>query len=250
VSQQSSDGDHQEDAAEWAARVLDFTPDDKQRIVLESTASRGILNCTRQWGKSTTCSIKAVHHAYFNPESLVIVASPSLRQSSEFLRKARKAIAKLGIRPKGDGDNRCSLVLPNGSRIVGIPESEDTVRGFGNVGLLIIDEASRVSDDLYYTLRPMLAVGGGALWLMSTPNGRSGFFYREWYEAKPDWLRVTATAEECPRIPSSFLLQERHTMTDEMYQQEYNCEFVCGEGTLFDEAAIRSRISSRLPPLW
>ena len=106
--------------AAWAEAVLNFTPDEKQREILESTAQRGILNCTRQWGKSTTCAIKCVHYALFHPESTVLVASPSLRQSGEFLRKARKALIQAGIRPKGDGTNQCSLLLPNGSRIVGI----------------------------------------------------------------------------------------------------------------------------------
>ena len=237
-------------AADWAQQVLGFTPDEKQRIVLESSAPRGILNCTRQWGKSTTCAIKSVHHALFNPNSLVIVASPSLRQSGEFLRKARRAVAQIGIRPRGDGENRCSLMLPNDSRIVSLPESEDTIRGFSEVGLLIVDEASRVSDSLYqYALRPMLAMGAGSLWLMSTPNGRSGFFFREWTGPSP-WLRVTATAAECPRIPAEFLEQERATMPDEMYRQEYGCEFLAGDGALFDEAAIRARISTRVQPLW
>jgi hypothetical protein len=67
----------------------------------------------------------------------------------------------------------------------------------------MIDEASSVSDDLYRALRPMRAVSSGSLWLMSTPNGKSGFFYREWSGDK-DWVRIKATAEEYPRIPTAF----------------------------------------------
>jgi hypothetical protein len=237
------------DAVVWAREALGFIADEKQQQVLAATATRGILNCTRQWGKSTTCAIKAVHYAHFHPESLVLVASPSLRQSGEFLRKARKAVSKLGIRPRGDGENRCSLLLPNDARIVGLPESEDTVRGFSDVGLMIVDEASRVSDRLYEALRPMLAVGNGALWLMSTPNGRSGFFYREWSGEMP-WLRVQATAAECPRIPAGFLHEERLTLGEEVYRQEYCCEFVSAEGALFDEVQIRARLTSRVEALW
>jgi hypothetical protein len=105
---------------------------------------------------------------------------------------------------------------------------------------MIIDEASRVSDELYDALRPMLATAeNGALWLMSTPNGQSGFFYREWSGEMP-WVRIKATAEECPRIPAEFLRRERLTMSDEIYRREYGCEFVRGEGYLFDEANIRA----------
>jgi hypothetical protein len=236
-------------AVEWAREELGFVADPKQQEVLSSATKRGILNCTRQWGKSTTCAIKAVHYAHFHPDSLVIVASPSLRQSGEFLRKARQTVATLGLRVRGDGENKCSLLLPNGSRIVGLPESEHTIRGFSKVGLLLIDEASRVSDEMYYALRPMLAVGGGALWLMSTPNGQSGFFYREWSGSR-DWTRVQATAEECPRIPKEFLEEERETLGEETFRQDYCCDFVSIEGALFDEAQIRSKLSNRLAPLW
>ena len=89
----------------------------------------------------------------------MLVASPSERQSAEFVRKAAEMVRKLGIRPRGDGDNAISLLLPNGSRIVGLPGMEETVRGFSAVSLLLIDEAARVEDAMYKALRPMLAVG-------------------------------------------------------------------------------------------
>lgn len=237
------------DAVAWAKENLDFIADPKQAQILNATTKRGILNCSRQWGKSTTSAIKAVHYACHNPDSIILVASPSLRQSGEFLKKAEKAVSQLGIRVKGDGVNPCSLQLPNGARIVGLPESEGKIRGFSAVSLLMIDEASRVSDDLYHALRPMLAVSNGALWLLSTPNGKSGFFYREWASTK-EWLRIQATAEECPRIPAAFLAEERDTLTEELYRQEYGCEFIAGEGSLFDEAEITARLSSRVKPLW
>ena len=233
----------------WAREVLNFDPDPKQEQILSANVRRGILNCTRQWGKSTTCAIKAVHYAQFHPDSLTLVASPSLRQSAEFLRKARKAVAKLGIRARGDGENRCSLLLPNGARIVGIPESEDTIRGFSDVGLLIIDEASRVSDVMYSALRPMLAVRNGSLWLMSTPNGKRGFFYREWSSDQP-WLRIQATAEECPRIPSDFLREEQLTLAEDEFRQEYCCEFLSADGALFDEAVLHACLTDYMETLW
>ena len=134
------------DAAEFARERLGFEPDEKQAEVLRSEAKRGILNCTRQWGKSTVAAAKAVHRAYTRPGSLVLVASPAERQSGEFLRKAAEMLARLGIAAAGDGDNAISLLLPNGSRIVGLPGTEATVRGFSAVSLLLIDEASRVED--------------------------------------------------------------------------------------------------------
>ena len=133
---------------------------------------------------------KAVHQAATAAGSLTLVVSPSARQSGEFVRKAAEFARRLGIRPKGDGDNEMSLAFPNGSRIVGLPGNEATVRGFSAVSLLLVDEAARVSDELYLAVRPMLAVSGGTLWLMSTPYGKRGFFYEAWEQGGEEWERV------------------------------------------------------------
>src|SRR5438270_9617906 len=166
------------DAVKFARDRLAFHPDERQTEVLGRRLRRALLNCTRQWGKSTITAAKAVHRAYVVLDSLTVVLTPSARQSGEFLRKAAGFARKLGIRPKGDGDNEISLQFPNGARLVGLPGSEATVRGFSAVSLMIIDEAARVSDELYKTLRPMTAVSGGDMLLMSTPFGKRGFFLR------------------------------------------------------------------------
>ena len=237
------------DINEWVVRELDFHPDEIQRQVLVSTTRRGILNCSRQWGKSTVVAAKALHHAVHNPDSLILVAAPSMRQSVEFLKKARQFVRKLGFPVKGDGENKASIVLPNQSRILGVPDNEDTVRCFSGPALLLVDEASRVSDGLYHSLRPMLATSNGALWLMSTPNGKQGFFYEAWTQDGA-WTRIQATAEQCPRIPKDFLDEERRTISSGLFRQEYCCEFVAAEGALFDEDLLRSRITKRVLPLW
>jgi hypothetical protein len=139
---------------EITARIDILSPAERSEAEW-STIRRGLLNCSRQWGKSTVTAARAVHRAYCIP---VMVVSPTARQSGEFLRKAAGFARRLGIRPRGDGDNEISLRFPNGSRIVGLPGMEDTVRGFSAVSLMLIDEASRVSDDLYQAVRPMLAV--------------------------------------------------------------------------------------------
>ncbi len=117
------------DPVEFAQHHLGITPDAMQRRVLDPAPRRGILNCCRQWGKSTLTAVKAVHNALYAPGSLTLVVSPTERQSGEFVRKASHFVSKLGIRPRGDGDNATSLLFPNGSRIVGLPGTEATIRG-------------------------------------------------------------------------------------------------------------------------
>ena len=77
------------DPALFAQDKLALTPDAIQAKVLGHTVHRGLLNCTRQWGKSTIAAVKAVHRAHYEPGSLTVALSPSARQSGEFLRKQR-----------------------------------------------------------------------------------------------------------------------------------------------------------------
>ncbi len=237
------------DAAEWVRKTLGFEPDAIQRRVLNSTMRRGILNCSRQWGKSTTVAAKAVHQACTKAGSTTIVVSPTGRQSGEFVRKAAAFLRKMDVRRRGDGDNGISLVLSNESRIVGLPAKEATIRGFSAVSLLLIDEASRVSDEVYMAIRPMVAMSGGALWMMSTPFGKRGFFYDTWAGREAGWERVKVTAEDCPRIPREFLEHERATMGERWFRQEYMCEFVDVTSTLFDRDLVESLITDEVAPL-
>jgi terminase large subunit-like protein len=221
----------------FAKERLKFEPDEKQALALRG-GRRGIVLCTRQWGKSTVMAVKAAHRAYTSPGSLVLALAPCARQSGEFVRKARMFIVRIGIRLRGHGDNPMSIPLPNGSRIVGLPHNEDKVRGFSNASLILIDEASRVSDSLYLAMRPTLAVGDGDLWLMSTPNGRRGFFWEEWDHGGGHWERICVTAPECPRISARFLAEERAREAEKFFRQEYLCEFVEREGAVFSQESI------------
>jgi hypothetical protein len=237
------------DEVEFARTRLGFEPDKKQAEVLLSKAKRGILNCSRQWGKSTVTVAKALYRVFTTPGSLVLVASPSKRQSAEWMRKARGMVRRMGVAPRGDGDNAVSLLLPNESRIVGLPRMEDTVRGFSAVSMLVIDEAARVSDEMYEALRPMLAVGDGDLWMLSTPRGKSGFFYETWEHGGPEWLRVRGPATECPQISKRFLEEQRRVMGVDQFRQEHMCEFV-GQGMgVFDRELVEGMLDDDVEPM-
>ena len=228
---------------------MEFRPDAIQQRLLNSESPQVILNCCRQWGKSTVTAVKAVLQAMEEPESLTLVVSPSGRQSGEFVRKARLLVKKLGMGAKGDGENRLSIGFPNGSRIVGLPETEERTRGFSAVSLLVVDEASRVEESLYLALRPTLAVSGGRIWLMSTPNRQRGFFYETWVRGGPEWERVKVTAEECGRIAPAFLANERAQSSDEWYRREYCCEFADVEAGVFRREVIERAFRNDVKPL-
>lgn len=124
------------------------------------------------------------------------------------------------------------LELQNGSRIISLPGKEQTVRGFSGVRLLAIDEAARVPDELYYSVRPMLAVSKGRLVALSTPFGARGWWHEAWRSEEP-WERYEVPASECPRISGEFLEEEQRTLGEGWYKQEYECQFLDAESQAF-----------------
>ena len=227
------------------AEASGLPPDPWQVKLLRSNASRVLLNCSRQAGKSTMAATIAVHTAVFQPNSLVLLLSPSLRQSGELFKKALRCYQMIDASAPSTTESALQLELENGSRIISLPGKEETVRGFSGVKLLIVDEASRVANDLYFALRPMLAVSGGRLLALSTPFGTRGWWYEAW-RSQEAWERYEVPAQECPRISPEFLDEERRTMGAWWFSQEYECQFCEAESQAFSREDVERAFSEEV----
>ena len=235
------------DPARLAERCgLDADP--WQCDVLRSGAPRMLLNASRQSGKSTTVALLNVHTALYQPDSLCLMLSPTLRQSGELFRKAKDLLGRV-TDTRLPEETALSLRLANGSRIVSLPGKEGTVRGYSAVALLSIDEASRVPDELYMACRPMLAVSGGRLLAMSTPFGTRGWWYEAW-RSHEAWERYEVPAEECPRISPEFLEEERQALPSWVYRQEYECSFEETSDQVFTTDMVERAVTSEVKPLF
>jgi hypothetical protein len=233
------------------AEALGVQPDPWQEDLLRSSSDRVLLNCSRQSGKSTMSGVIALHKALYHPRSLILCLAPALRQSQELFGKIAGFYRDLGRPVAPQGERKLSLELENGSRIVTLPGSEKTVRGFSGAALLILDEASRVSDELYYAVRPMLAVSGGSLMMLTTPYGKRGVFYEEWTSgAGHGWERYEVPAADCPRIPAEFLEEERDALPSWVYRQEYECSFEETEDQVFTTEMVERAVTSEVTPLF
>jgi hypothetical protein len=231
------------------ARALGLEPDPWQEDLLRSSSDRVLLNCCRQSGKSTMTGIVALHRALYHPGSLILCLAPALRQSQELFGKVLGFYRDLGRPVSPQAERKLSLELENGSRIVTLPGSEKTIRGFSGTTLLILDEAARVADELYFAVRPMLAVSGGALMMLSTPYGKRGVFFEEW-TGGAGWERYEVPAEECPRISPEFLEEERAALPSWVYRQEYECSFEETEDQVFTTEMIDRAVTSEVKPLF
>jgi len=225
-------------------------PDAWQEAALRTDTPRLALNVTRQGGKSSVAAALACHTALARSGALVLVCSPTLRQSGELFRKVLDCYATAERPAPPESETKLSLELANGSRVLSLPGREGTIRGFSGVDLLVIDEASRVQDDTYYAVRPMLAVSGGRLATLSTPFGARGWWHREWTEGGDTWRRFEVPATDCPRISPEFLEEERRSLGPLFYASEYECRFVDTVDAVFGAEDIRAALTNDLQPLF
>jgi hypothetical protein len=224
------------------AQTVGINPDEWQQKLLLSTKKRILLNCCRQAGKSTIVAIYALWQALNTLDTSVLILSPSLRQSSELFKKVVHFYEELNKPVLADTQTSLTLELNNGSRIVSLPGTEKTIRGYSSVSLLLLDEAALVSDDLYRSVRPMMAVSNGRLIALSTPRGKRGFFYEAWENGGPTWERYRITADQCLRISNAFLKEELSALGSRYYEQEYFCEFHENEACLFSRWVIQRAV--------
>jgi hypothetical protein len=225
--------------------AIGLTADPWQAKLLRSDSPRLLLNCARQTGKSKVIAALAVHTALYRPPALILLLSPSLRQSQELYRKVASFYSVLAGQAPAEAESTLRLELQNGSRIISLPGNETTIRGYSGVALLVIDEAARVADDLYASVRPMLAVSGGRLAALSTPFGTRGWWYEAWRSAEP-WQRYEVPATDCARIPPDFLAEEKRNLGEWWYRQEYFCDFLDAQSSAFRREDIDRAFAQRI----
>lgn len=217
-----------------------------QADAVDSYARNQVWLWGRQTGKSTSDAVLALHQAVLFSGSLVLLLSASLRQSSELFRKVVEMYHRLKHPPKRLDDSSSLMTLQNGSRIVCLPGSEGTVRGYSAPELVILDEAAQAPDALYHAVRPMLLTSRGKLVLSSSAFAKLGFFWDIWRDRRtlPEWDTHEVTVDRCPGVDHQKLEEDRRAMGAAVFAREYYNAFMALQGTLFsaeDIAAMRSQ---------
>jgi hypothetical protein len=199
----------------WVRETLDMTPTPWQETFLRSPQGASILALTaRQVGKTTTAA-----WGLFTPGSLSVIACPAQRQSAEAVRRVREVLIKTGAAL--EINNVYGLELKNGSRVLALPGSDDSIRGLTVDGWIVADEAARLPNDLIAALRPMRARRPQARFAMlSTAWSRTDPFWTAWAGDEQSWIRLNATADTT-LFSAEFLEQERRALGEDVFKREY-----------------------------
>ncbi len=228
----------------WA-EALGLKLDAVQWAMFDVEIRRGIVNCCRQFGKSTTVALMAAIFAESRPKSTVILVARSARQSEELLNTVAGILRRFVT---GATYSTTKIELANGSRILALPSQPHTIRGYA-ADLVVIDEAAYVDDAIWDAVFPMLnaAEGGGRLWMLSTPFRPAGFFYRLWTAKDNNWARFQVKAPDCPRISAEMIAEAKRTFTPAEFAREYLCEFAQAATAPYPQELLRDSIVRDLP---
>lgn len=233
-----------------------------------------LLNCCRQAGKSTVVAAKAIHRTKYYPNSLVLIITPSERQSKEVMKKIEAFMEYDNSLPQMIINNTLEKEFINKSRIIALPGSEKTVRGYSDPNIIILDESSRISEELFEAITPMMAGEVTELIQMSTPYGKRGFFY-EAYEHDPNWKKIEVVGQDIlgdwkgekeyqeakaikgvkawysPRHTKGFLLRELHRpgKSERWFRQEYCGGFMETDDCLFSFDDIQAAFVEAAKPI-
>jgi hypothetical protein len=231
-------------------RSMGLTPDPWQEQFLRDPSSRQTLLCCRRAGKTTAAAARTLAHCLASPRRLAMVFSPTRRQSQEFVRAALDFDVALGKPIRRVRDNLSEVEWSNGSRLLSLPDAQRGVVGF-TPSLVVIDEASRVSDQLYKSIRPMLALGAHLLTL-STPFGRRGWFFETWGDAErlAKFSHWRVTWRQCPRITREFIAEERLELGDRWFRQEWETSFEDAVDSVFSASLIETARDDDVQPLF
>lgn len=224
---------------------------DPWQIEALTTQRHDVLLCvTRQGGKGMVASLLAIAKMVNDPGSTTVIVARADRQAKRLLRRIKRLYLQLADVPPLITDSAVTIELRSGSEVLALPGSEETIRGIEAVDLLIVDEAALVPDDLFYAVHPMLATTDGRCVAMSTARGKRGWFWREWESTDAEWHRAKITAPEIPRIKPEWLERTRRRIGEFMYRQEFLCEFMEDENSLFLFDDIAAALRADVAPLY
>lgn len=136
-----------------------------------------VIKAKRQCGKSVLAENEALRFAINYKNTVSCIVEPTLNNARKVFKELVKAIGDSSILSRKN-ETLLELEFINGSQILfKSAEQKDNLRGFTVSGILIIDEAAYINDEIFEILLPTTDAYNAPILLISTPNFKLGFFY-------------------------------------------------------------------------
>lgn len=222
-----------------------YEPFPYQVEFLLDSSDRIIFVAGRQVGKSTMTALKGLYECLKNPNYLVLVLAPTMRQARIVFDKMREILISTVWSSEVLNITRSWIEFKNRSKIICLPSgfTGETIRGY-TANVVIVDEAAYVPDEVFVAVVPALSVTKGKLILLGTPAGKRGYFWEAWNSG--EWSKHYAKTEDNPLVPKSFIEEQKASMTDLHFRQEFLGEFVEEVGAFIPYSLIMKAVDNNL----
>lgn len=203
--------------------------------IINSKARYITLNASRQFSKSTIAKQLLYYYSLNYPNSKILYVTPTYTLAKIIMNSINTELFESGvIKTFNKSDNMMSFI--SGSEIYfRSATNPDTIRGL-SINYAFVDEAAFMSDDVWNVIRPTLAVIGEKCLLLSTPRGKTGFFYQHAQLGRtgdPQYDYFFGHYSENPFYNKDDVEAAKNVLPKNIFNQEYNAEFLDDGGSVF-----------------
>ena len=222
-----------------------FTPHVGQKAVIQgfSTSQHkfGTVVTSRQWGKSLLGQNLLLFWLLQSPNQKGCWISPIYNQAKKVFQELSDASQSII-----QSSNKAELTIKfvNGSTVQFLSsERPDSVRGF-SFHYMVVDEAAYVNERGFETaILPTLTALGKKCLIISTPKSKNWFYkyYLKGSDVSTDYISFRGQSTDNPYIDQSFIAEQRLSLPDDIFRQEYLAEFTDAGSEVFrgvDDACV------------
>tara|TARA_R110000765_G_scaffold425790_1_gene539607 strand:- start:398 stop:1651 length:1254 start_codon:yes stop_codon:yes gene_type:complete len=225
-----------------------FTPHLGQKKVINDFSNSkhkfGTVVTSRQWGKSLLGQNLLLYWLLATPNQKGCWISPIYNQARKVFSELMDASSSII-----QSSNKAELTLKfiNGSTVQFLSsERPDSVRGF-SFNYMIVDEAAYVNERGFETaILPTLTAIGKKCLIISTPKSKNWFYkyYLRGLDGSTEYISFRGQSTDNPYIDQSFIAEQRLSLPDDIFRQEYMAEFTDAGSEVFrnvDNACVVSQ---------
>ena len=207
--------------------VIPYAPRVLQQEIHDNLQRFSVLVCHRRFGKTVLCinqllkdactnTLRAPRYAYMAP-----LRNQAKTIAWDYLRHYAGVIPGTSF---NEAELRCDL--PNKARITLYGcDNPDALRGAYYDGV-VLDEYGQMNHRVWgEVVRPTLADRKGYAIIIGTPMGKNQFWDMYRLALESGWYTKIYKASETNVLPEEELVAAKQQMSEEQYEQEFECSF-------------------------
>lgn len=196
-----------------------------------------VVKSKRQVGKSLLIIGELLYFAINYPRTVNGCISPTLNQSRKIYKDILNGVEKSGVIKKKN-DSLLEITFINDSSILfKSAEQKDNLRGYTYTGLLCIDEAAYINDEVYSIVKPSTDVHRCPVLITSTPKFRLGFFFELFNKGITGIKGISSydfnNYDTSCLLSASALEMYRQMLPKNQFLTEYLGEFMDSDSSVF-----------------